>query len=289
MTTSNHTVTVHAGQVSSLGISFSDRGEGHPFLLLHGGAGPQSVTGFADLLAENRHARVLVPTHPGFSGTPRPDSLHTIRGLAAVYVALLDELELRDVSVIGNSIGGWIAAEMALLGSQRVSSAIIVDAVGIEVPGHPVADFFNLTFPQIAQLSYHDPERFRIDPQTLPPAAQAEMAGNRAALAVYAGEPSMVDLGLRGRLADISLPTLVLWGDSDGIADPDYGRAYAAAIPTARFKLLPGTGHLPQIESPRPSSTRSGSSPTHTPSTGPADPSEPPIRSGPLPPIRRTP
>jgi pimeloyl-ACP methyl ester carboxylesterase len=76
------------------------------------------------------------------------------------------------------------------------------------------------------------------------------MAGNRAALAVYAGE-SMVDASLRGRLADISLPTLVLWGDSDGIADPDYGRAFAAAILAARFQLLPETGHLPQLESPR--------------------------------------
>ncbi len=131
---------------------------------------------------------MLVPTHPGFGGTPRPESLHTVRGIAAVYVALLDELDLRDVTVIGNSIGGWIAAEMALLGSERVSGMIIVDGVGIEVPGHPVADFFNLTFPQIAQLSYHDPERFRIDPDALPPAARAEIAGNRAALAVPARE-----------------------------------------------------------------------------------------------------
>jgi pimeloyl-ACP methyl ester carboxylesterase len=78
------------------------------------------------------------------------------------------------------------------------------------------------------------------------------MAGNRAALAVYAGQPSMTDPGLRSRLAAISLPTLVLWGDSDGIAGPGYGRAYAAAIPTARFHLLAGTGHLPQIENPGP-------------------------------------
>jgi pimeloyl-ACP methyl ester carboxylesterase len=249
MASRNYTVTAKTG-VDGLDISISDRGEGRAFLLLHGGAGPQSVLAFADLLAEEGHARVLVPTHPGFSGTPRPESLDTVRGLAAVYVALLDELDLRDVSVIGNSIGGWIAAEMALLGSERISSMIIVDGVGIEVPDQPIADFFNLTFPQIAQLSYHDPERFLIDPEALPPAARAEIAGNRATLAVYAGEP-MVDASLRGRLADASLPTLVLWGDSDGIANPVYGRAFAAAIPAARFQVLPDTGHLPQLESPR--------------------------------------
>jgi len=249
MAASTYTVTVKTGAVS-LDVSVSDRGEGRPFLLLHGGAGPQSVLGFADLLASERQARVLVPTHPGFGGTPRPESLHTVRGIAAVYVALLDELDLRDVTVIGNSIGGWIAAEMALLGSDRISRTIIVDGVAIEVPGHPVADFFNLTFPQIAQLSYHDPERFLIDPDTLPPAAKTEIAGNRAALAVYAGD-RLIDPGLGGRLADVSMPTLVLWGDSDGIADPDYGQAFAAAIPGARFQVLPDTGHLPQLENPQ--------------------------------------
>ncbi len=249
MASRNFTVTVKTGVVG-LDVSVSDRGDGRAFLLLHGGAGPQSVLAFADLLAEEVHARVLVPAHPGFGGTPRPESLDTVRGLAAVYVALLDELDLRDVTVIGNSIGGWIAAEMALFGSDRISSMIIVDGVGIEVPGHPVADIFSLTFPQIAQLSYHDPERFRIDPEALPPAARAEIAGNRAALAVYAGKPG-VDASLRGRLADVSLPTLVLWGDSDGIAEPGYGRAFAAAIPGARFQVLPDTGHLPQLESPQ--------------------------------------
>ena len=250
--TTTHTVTVRTEQTGQVEVSSTDRGQGHPFLLLHGGAGPQSVTAFADQLAAARHARVLVPAHPGFSGTPRSEGLHTIRGLAAVYIALLNELGLHDVTVVGNSIGGWIAAEMALAGSPRISSIVIVDAVGIEVPGHPVADFFSLTFPQIAELSYHDPERFRIDPQALPPAARAELAGNRTALAVYAGQPPMTDPGLRSRLAAIGLPALVLWGDSDGIADPDYGRAYAAAIPAARFRLLADTGHLPQIENPEP-------------------------------------
>jgi pimeloyl-ACP methyl ester carboxylesterase len=244
------THTIHTVRFGQVQVSVTDRGAGRAFLLLHGGAGPQSVTGFADQLAQTRDARVLVPTHPGFSGTPRPERLRTIRRLAAVYVQLLDELGLRDVTVVGNSIGGWIAAEMALLGSPRVSGAIIVNGVGIEVPGHPVADFFNLTFPQVVKLSYHDPDRVAVDPAALPPAARAEMAANRAALAVYAGEPSMADPGLRARLADITVPTLVLWGEADRIADPDYGRAYAAAIPSARFHLLPATGHLPQIETP---------------------------------------
>jgi pimeloyl-ACP methyl ester carboxylesterase len=80
-------------------------------------------------------------------------------------------------------------------------------------------------------------------------AQQAGMAANRAALRVYGGA-RMADPALRGRLGAIACPTLVVWGEADRIVDPDYGRAYAAAIPGARFELLTGTGHLPQLETP---------------------------------------
>jgi pimeloyl-ACP methyl ester carboxylesterase len=247
------TYVLNIDEAGPVEVTVAERGAGHPFLLLHGGGGPQTFTGFADLLASSRDARVIVPTHPGFGGTVRPDALASIGGLAALYGALLDELELTDVTVVGNSIGGWIAAEMALRHSvagfrPRVGRVILVDAVGIEVPGHPVADFFSLTLDQVSQLSYHDPEKFGINLSTLPPAVLAAMPGNRASLAVYAGTTFAGDLA--GRLAGVTVPALVLWGDADRIADPDYGRAYAAAIPGARFELLKATGHLPQIETP---------------------------------------
>lgn len=232
------------------GLAVSDYGAGQPFLLLHGGGGPDTVTGFGELFAKSHDVRVIVPTHPGFGGTARPGTLSSIRDLAALYVALIGQAGLEDVTVIGNSIGGWIAAEMALLASPRVSRAILVDAVGIEVPGHPIADFFSLTMDEVFTLSFHNPEPFRIDPVTLSPAAQAIAAGNRAALATYAGA-AMSDPTLAGRLARLELPTLVLWGDSDQIADPGYGRAYADATPRARFQLLKDTGHLPQLEAPQ--------------------------------------
>jgi pimeloyl-ACP methyl ester carboxylesterase len=207
------------------------------------------VARFGDTLAAAEHVHVLVPIHPGFGGTSRPEALHSVRGLAALYVALLDQLGLDDVTVIGNSIGGWIAAEIAILNSPRVSRAILIDAAGLEVPGHPVADFFSLTLDQVFELSFHNPAPFRIDPATLSPTAQAIAAGNRAALAVYAGQ-AMTDPTLGGRLHDVVVPTLVVWGDSDRMVDPEYGRAFAAAIPKARFELLTGTGHMPQVETP---------------------------------------
>jgi pimeloyl-ACP methyl ester carboxylesterase len=246
-TTVNATVPV-AG-IGPVAVTATDRGTGPVFLLLHGGAGPQSVDGFADLLADTAHVRVIAPVHPGFGGTPRPEALTTVRELAALYVGLLSELDLTGVTVVGNSIGGWLAAEIGVLGSPRVAGLVLVDAAGIQVDGHSIPDFFSLTLDQVADLSYHDPDSFRIDPATMPPALLAALPGNRAALAVYGGS-SMVDPTLADRLPAITVPTLVVWGDADRMIDAEFGRAYAAAIPGARFELLPDTGHVPQIETP---------------------------------------
>jgi pimeloyl-ACP methyl ester carboxylesterase len=231
-------------------VTLDKYGAGRPYLLLHGGAGPQSVTGFAQALAAGGDARVLVPTHPGFSGTPRPEWLDNMAGLARVYAALLDHLDYRDVTVIGNSVGGWIAAELALLGTERVRRTVLVDAGGIEVPGEPVVDIFALSPDEISKLSYHDPERFRINPAALTDAQRAGMAANMAALRTYGG-PTLTDPTLLSRLAGIGVPTLAVWGGSDGVYTPEYGRAYADAIPGARFALISDAGHLPQIETPQ--------------------------------------
>src|SRR3984885_12059966 len=244
------TKTLEVAGIGPVELTVEERGDGRPFLVLHGGAGPQSVAAFAQLLAEKDRNRVFTPTHPGFGGTPRPDELHSVAGLAALYVALLDDLGLEDVTVIGNSVGGWIAAEMALLASPRLRSIVLLDAVGIEVNGHPVADVSGLPVPQIQALSFHDPTPFRVDPATIPDAQKVIMAANGAALAVYAGSPAMTDPTLLGRLSGIGIPTLVLWGESDQIVEPAYGQVYAAAIPEARFEVLPATGHMPQMETP---------------------------------------
>ena len=244
------TRTINVEGIGPVDLMGEERGDGRPVLVLHGGAGPQSVAAFAQLLAEKNGVRVFTPTHPGFGGTPRPDELNSVAKLAALYAGLLDDLRIEDVTVIGNSIGGWIAAELALMGSPRISRVVLLDAVGIEVEDCPVADVSGLPVPEIQTLSFHDPTPFRMDPTTIPDAQKAIMAANGAALAVYAGSPAMSDPTLLGRLSGIALPTLVLWGESDQIVEPAYGRVYAAAIPRARFEVLPATGHMPQMETP---------------------------------------
>jgi pimeloyl-ACP methyl ester carboxylesterase len=243
------TVTVPTQTAGPVPVTFSGQGSGRPFLLLHGGAGPQSVAAFGGLLATTAPGCVITPTHPGFGGTPRPDGLTSIAGLAEVYAGLLAELGLTGVTVIGNSIGGWIAAELALLHSDRVSGYVLADAVGLQIDEHPVADFFSLTMDQVAELSYYRPDEFRIDVAALPEAQLAMMAGNRAALQVFGGT-TMADPSLLGRLPAISAPVLIVRGAADRIVPAEHGRAYAAAIPGARLEVIATAGHLPQLETP---------------------------------------
>jgi pimeloyl-ACP methyl ester carboxylesterase len=242
------TYQVETGKFGTVPLVVDERGDGQPFLLLHPGAGPASMGVFAERLADRAQARVIVPTHPGFALTERPDALSDIAGLAHLYAAFLDELALDDVTVIGNSIGGWIAAELGLLGTPWVSRLVLVDAVGLDVPGHPVTDVSGMAPPEIMQHAFHDPAPFLQDPASLSEADRAALAGNQSALSVYA--PVMTDPSLAKRLPELEIPVLVIWGASDGIVDPAVGRAYAEAIPSSKFVLLVDTGHMPQLESP---------------------------------------
>jgi pimeloyl-ACP methyl ester carboxylesterase len=194
---------------------------------------------------------VLLPTHPGWDGTPRPEAVTDIPSLAAIYLQLLSDRGLRDVLVIGSSLGGWIAAEMAASDTEhRIGRMVIIDGAGIDVPEHPIVDFFSLTPRQIAEHSWHDPERGFIDPDTVPPERVAVQRSNLQTMAVYTSENGMHDPVLQAKLSRIDIPVLVVWGASDRVFTPDYGRAYAAEFPDSRFELIAEAGHLPQLEQP---------------------------------------
>ncbi|WP_245192081.1 alpha/beta fold hydrolase [Amycolatopsis azurea] len=234
----------HTLRVGPAEITFQDRGGARPFLLLHGGGGVATMTGFADLLAERTSSRVLLPTHPGFGGTPKAVELTDVRALAETYVAMLDQLDLVDVTVLGNSFGGWLAAEIALLGSPRVSGAVIVNGIGVVVPNHPLTDVSRLSRAELLAHSYHDPSKAPV-----PPAGATGPSPDIRALIGYTG-PAMEDPTLPDRLNGLDLPVHVVWGESDHVADLEYGKAFAAAIPASTFTALPRSGRLPQLETP---------------------------------------
>lgn len=217
-------------------------------LILHGGGGPFTVAPIVNHVARSAHA--LAPTHPGWDGTPRDESLPTIRDLAGQYLRLLEARQLNDVLVIGSSIGGWLAAELALADTaHRITGLVLIDAGGIEVPSEPIRDIFSLDARALAEYSFHDSARFYTPPESLPPAQLATRRANLEALRALAGT-GMCDPTLLGRLPRIDVPTLVLWGESDRIFTPAYGAAYAQALPRGRFELITQAGHLPHLEQP---------------------------------------
>lgn len=231
-----------------LPITLTESGGGPIALLLHGGGGPFTVQSIASHLSKTMH--VIMPTHPGWNGAERPAWLSTIPDLANVYLQMLKSHGYQDVLVIGSSIGGWIACEMALQDDARLlTGLVIIDATGVEIAGQPIRDFYALDARGIAEYSYHDPDRFYVDPATVPPEQAARQRVNMATMRVFAGE-RFYDPTLLSRLGQIQIPTLVLWGDSDRIVTLAYGQAFAAAIPTARFISVTEAGHLPHFEQP---------------------------------------
>jgi pimeloyl-ACP methyl ester carboxylesterase len=236
------TISLLAG---TLLLTFADDGEGRPYLLLHGGAGPGTMAGLANAISKK--GRAILPTYPGFDGQPRPDWFHSVSDLTTAFLALIEFLDLKEVVVIGNSLGGWIACELALRSSPRISSIVLLDAIGID-PNDETGEIADPTKlgPEIVNYSFHDPKRFAIAPTS--PEAAAIRAANQITLRIYAGGQFLYDPGLRARLRQLSLPTLVIWGNSDRIATPAYGRQFASLIPSAKFELLPEAGHFPHIE-----------------------------------------
>jgi pimeloyl-ACP methyl ester carboxylesterase len=154
---------------------------------------------------------------------------------------------------VGLSLGGWIAAEMAVKTTEHFSHLVLVDAVGIKAGNREtrdIADIYAITDRQLAELVYADPQSMARNVKALPESELTLMARAREATGRYAWTPYMHDPKLKGRLHRIHIPTLVLWGDADRVASPDYGRDFAAAIPNAQFGTIEGAGHFPHLEQP---------------------------------------
>ncbi|MFC8364139.1 alpha/beta fold hydrolase [Streptomyces griseorubiginosus] len=234
---------------ADLSLTLSEAGVGRPVLVLHGGGGPATVTALAQHLARTSHT--LTPVHPGWDGTSRPEWLTGVDDLALAYLHTLRERGLRDVVVVGSSLGGWIAADMAARDTAGIiSGLVLIDAVGIRVDPEPIADIFALDARGLAEHSWHDPDRYHVDPAALGPEELARRQANMATMRVLAGDPYMHDPELLPRLGGIQVPALLLWGASDRVVTPAYGAAYADAFAEGRLETIPEAGHLPHIERP---------------------------------------
>jgi pimeloyl-ACP methyl ester carboxylesterase len=226
------------------------KGSGQPLLLLHGGGGPIAAMPFAEKLAEK--FEVIAPTHPGFGGSKIPDHFNRIDDLVILYLDLLDELDLKEVLLMGFSMGGWTAVELAVANATRLSKMVLVDPVGVKVGGREdrdIADVFALPGEKLAELMFHDISLAPI-PADMPEDQLQLMAANRIALGVYTWDPYMHNPKLPHRLHRIKIPTHFIWGESDGIVTVDYGKKYCEMINGATMTVIEKAGHSPQMEQP---------------------------------------
>jgi pimeloyl-ACP methyl ester carboxylesterase len=227
------------------------RGSGRPILLLHGFQTIDLEARFLDLLA--RHGEVIAPSSPGFGNSPRPKDFDTVYDLVHLYLEMLDALPGDKVALVALSFGGWLAAEIAVSCSHRLAKLVLVDPVGIKISDREtpdILDVFEKSPDEVRRRSWHDPDRFAPDFNAMSDEALVVYARNREALCVYAWHPYMYNPQLPRWLNRIKVPTLLVWGASDRVVSPDYGRAYSRLIPGARFELIEGAGHHPEIEQP---------------------------------------
>jgi pimeloyl-ACP methyl ester carboxylesterase len=240
--------TIKLGEVE---LELFEGGSGPPLLFLHGGGGLRPQAPFLASLSQG--FRVLAPAHPGFGQSNLPFWLDSIDDYAHVYLELLARLDLKNVVLIGHSIGGWTAAELATKSTERIARVVLVAPVGIKVgpvDRLDIPDVFAMPQDQMESLLYAEPEKWRPDPGKLSDAELLVMARNRQTFALITWEPYMHNPKLKQRLHMIDRPTLVVRGAQDGLVSNDYAAAYAALIPGARLETIAGAAHLPQIEQP---------------------------------------
>jgi pimeloyl-ACP methyl ester carboxylesterase len=230
-------------------IPMKRAGTGEPMLVLHGAGGSPRFLPAMRALSEK--FEVFVPQAPGFGGTEAPPWLESMSDLANFYLDFLDEFDLRHVHLVGLSLGGWTAAELAVRNASRLASLTLMDAPGIDVPGVPRRDPSLISEEQAVRETYFDP-KFADDAVTraFNPANESVRRANQRIVAKLAWQHQFHDPQLQRWLHRIHIPTLIVWGENDRNFPPAYGEAWHKAIAGSRLVVLPRCGHLPIQEQP---------------------------------------
>src|SRR6266851_1591721 len=229
--------------VASATIRLFRGGTGQPLVFLHGAGGHTGWMAFLEELSA-RFA-VFAPQHPRFRQSDEPPWLGEGADLAYFHLDLLKALGLERVHLMGTSLGGWVAAEMAVRSTARLASLTLVGAVGITAGGEAIPDIFRMPVEENLRRFYADPERASRRVADLAGGDLSVAAKTRATVMRLAYRPRFHNPGLSKWLHRIDVPTLLLWGAEDGLVPPKFGEAYRTLIPGSRLVVLPQAGHAP--------------------------------------------
>ena len=238
--------------VSGVELEVDQRGSGQPLLFLHCGEEPGRDRLWLDLLA--RKFNVIAPSHPGFGKSALPEWIGTVDDIAYLYLDLVGQLELKDALLVGVGFGGWIAAEMAVRNTNAFSKLVLASPLGIKVSdrdSRDIADIHSMPQAQFIELAWANPANGHIAYDQMSDAELTALVRGREALALFGWKPYMHSPRLKNWLHRIDKPTLLLWGDQDGIVTPAYGKAWAELIPDSRMEIIPACGHFPMWERPQ--------------------------------------
>ncbi len=236
-------------EVDGCRINLRRGGSGEPLLYLHGAGGAPAVLPFMEKLAQRFD--VLVPEHPGFGASDEPEWLENMHDLAYFYLDVLKSLELCGVHLVGSSLGGWLALEMAVRDASRLKSLVLVGPAGISVRGVSPGDVFLWSPEELARNLFFDPalaEKMIAQPMT--PELLDVSLKNRHTVARLGWEPRMHDPFLRKWLHRVSVPVKIVWGEGDKILPVAYASEFKRLMPGAEVEIIPRCGHLPQAERP---------------------------------------
>ncbi|MCC6006402.1 MAG: alpha/beta fold hydrolase [Rhodobacteraceae bacterium] len=244
--TKHDTTLARAGDTD---IRVMRAGEGPTLVLLHGSTGASSWLPFMARLAERY--TVIVPEHPGFGGSTPPDWLDNIHDLAYFYLDFFRDQGLEDIHLVGQSLGGWLAAEIAVRNTSRLKSLTLVGAAGLRVPGVEQMDPFLCTDEERIRGFFHDQAMAE---RTIARLAEVEdediSLANRFTVARLSWSPRGHDPHLYKWLHRIDVPTLLVWGDHDRMFPLSHGEEYARRIPGSRLAVIGECGHIPTVEKP---------------------------------------
>jgi pimeloyl-ACP methyl ester carboxylesterase len=236
-------------EVDGCRIHLRRGGSGRPLLFLHGASGAPVILPVMERLAERFD--VLVPEHPGYGQSGEPPWLENIHDVAYFYLDLLEQLDLREVTLVGNSMGGWIAMEIAVRDTSRLKSVVLVSPAGISAPGVQPADIFLMPEEQLVRSLFHDPKlaEARLAVPPTPESIDISLK-NRHTTARLAWEPRLHDPHLPKWLHRIDVPVQIIWGEHDRILPVQYVDTYRKLFPKAEVAIVKGAGHLPHAEKP---------------------------------------
>ena len=225
-------------------------GDGPPVLFLHGGDYVAQNRPFLDRLA--RRHRVVAPRQPGFGTSPRPPWFRSVHDIAYLYLDLLERLAFDRALVVGSSFGGWVALEMAVRSTARIGKLALIDTLGVKFSGREerdIADIYAMPADEVVRATFADPAAVP-DYAAISDAEAEAIAHDREAAVLYGWRPYMHDPALAHWLHRVRVPTLVVWGEKDGIAAPSYGAHLTQRLQNATFAPIAKAGHYPQIEQP---------------------------------------